>query len=79
MQTEPEISFQGMKATPAIEAAIGSHVTQLEERWGRITACRVAVKAPSAHHRTGGLYEVHIHLSLPGRSRSECGKDTDCR
>ena len=65
MQTEPEIDFQGMKATPAIEAAIGQHVAQLEERWGRITACRVVVKAPSAHHRTGGLHEVHIHLSLP--------------
>jgi cold shock CspA family protein len=66
MQTEPEIDFQGIKATPAIEAAIGHHVAQLEERCGRITACRVVVKAPSARHRTSGLYEVHIHLSLPG-------------
>jgi ribosome-associated translation inhibitor RaiA len=65
MQTEPEIDFQGMKATPAIKAAIGKHVAQLEERWGRITACRVVLKAPSAHHHSGGLYEVHIHLSLP--------------
>jgi cold shock CspA family protein len=65
MQTQAEIEFQGMNATPAIEAAIGKHVAQFEERWGRITACRVLVKAPSAHHRTSGLYEVHIHLSLP--------------
>jgi ribosome-associated translation inhibitor RaiA len=65
MQTEPEIDFQGMPATPAIEAAIGQHVDQIEERWGRITACRAMVKAPSEHHRTSGLYEVHIHLSLP--------------
>ena len=26
---------------------------------------RVVVKAPSGHHRTGGLYEITIHLSLP--------------
>jgi len=65
MQTETEIDFQGMKATPAVEAAIGKHVAQLEQRWGRITACRVVLKAPSAHRHTGGLYEVHIHLSLP--------------
>jgi ribosome-associated translation inhibitor RaiA len=65
MQTEPEIDFEGMPATPAIKAAIGQHVAQLGERWGRITACRVMVKAPSEHHRTSGLYEVHIHLSLP--------------
>ena len=43
------------------------HVEQLEQRWGRITACRVVLKAPSARHRTGGLYEVHIHILLPDR------------
>lgn len=69
MQTQPEIDFHGIKATPAVESAIGKHIAQLEQRWGRITACRVLVKAPSAHRRIGGLYEVHIHLSLPdGRS-----------
>lgn len=65
MQKPPEIDFQGMKATPAIEAAIAKHVAQLEERWGRVTSCRVVLKAPGRHHRTGGLYEVHIRLSLP--------------
>src|SRR3974377_2536091 len=65
MQTPPEIEFQGMTGTPAIEEAIAKRGAQLEERSGRITACRVAVKAPSQHHRMGGLYEVHIHLALP--------------
>lgn len=65
MQTPPEIVFQGIAATPAIEAAIARHVAQLEERWGRVTACRVVLKAPSLHHRTSGLYEVHIRLALP--------------
>jgi len=23
------------------------------------------IRAPSEHHRTSGLYEIHIHLSLP--------------
>jgi cold shock CspA family protein len=31
-----------------------------------VTACRVVLKAPGGHHRTGGLYEVNIHLALPG-------------
>jgi len=65
VQTQPEIDFQGLKATPAIEAAIGERVAELEDRWGRITACRVTIKAPSQHHRASGLYEIHIHLSLP--------------
>jgi cold shock CspA family protein/ribosome-associated translation inhibitor RaiA len=65
VQTAPEIEFQGMAATPAIENAIATHVEQLEQRWGRITACRVVLKGPSQHHRTGGLYEVHVRLALP--------------
>lgn len=65
MQTPPEIQFQGMAGTPEIEETIGVHLAQLEQRWGRITACRVVVKGPGQHHRKGGLYEVHIHLALP--------------
>ncbi len=66
MQTPPEIEFQGMARTPQIEDAIEKHVAELEQRWGRITACRVVLKGPGQHHRTSGLYEVHIHLVLPG-------------
>ncbi len=44
---------------------VADHVAQLEERWGRITACRVVLKGPGLHHRKGGLYEVHIRLALP--------------
>jgi len=65
MQTPPEIDFQGMTGTPEIRAAIEKHVAQFEQRWSRVTACRVVLKAPGPHHREGGLYEVHIHLELP--------------
>ena len=51
MQTPPEIEFQGMAATPGIEDAIAKHVAELEQRWGRITACRVVLKGPGQHHR----------------------------
>ena len=65
METPLQIDFQGIDARPDIRAEIDKHVAQLEERSGRITAGRVVVKAPSGHHRTGGLYEITIHLSLP--------------
>ncbi len=65
MQTPPEIEFQGMAGSPKIENAIAKHVAQLEERWGRVTACRVVLKGPGQHHQAGGLYEVHIRLALP--------------
>ena len=65
MQTPVEIEFQGMEATPHIHAALAKHVADLEQRFGRVTACRVVLKAPGGHHRTGGLYEVNVRLALP--------------
>ena len=65
MQSAPKIEFQGMTSTAAIESVIAKHVDDLEQRWGRVTACRVVLKGPGGHHRTSGLYEVHIRLALP--------------
>ncbi len=65
MQSPLEVDFQGLNATPDTHAAITKNVAQLEQRFGRLTACRVVVKAPSGHHHTGGLYEISVHLSLP--------------
>lgn len=65
MQTTPEIDFQGMEATADARARIERHIEQLETRFGRITACRVVVKAPGGRHRTGGQFEINIHLALP--------------
>lgn len=65
METPVEIDFQGMPANPGVRTRIAEHVADLEERFGRVTACRVVLKAPGGHHRTGGLYEVNIRLALP--------------
>jgi cold shock CspA family protein/ribosome-associated translation inhibitor RaiA len=65
MQTPVEIDFQGMSATPEIQATIDAQVARLEERCGRATACRIVLKAPSGRHQTGGHYEVNIRLALP--------------
>ena len=73
MQSPVQIDFQGMKPREALRAVSAEHVAGLEDRFGRITACRVVVKAPSEHHRTGGLYEIHIRLALPD------GKEVDIR
>ncbi|MCX7898814.1 MAG: cold shock domain-containing protein [Methylocystis sp.] len=65
MQTSPSIDFQGMDASPVLRDRISKHIARLEDRYGRLTSCRVVVKAPGGHHRTGGQYEINIHLSLP--------------
>ena len=45
MQSPVKIDFQGMKPREALRAVIAEHVAGLEDRFGRITACRVVVKA----------------------------------
>jgi len=65
MQTPVEIDFQNMSARADLQMAIAKHVSDLEDRYGRVTACRVVLKGPGEHHRTGGLYEVNIRLALP--------------
>lgn len=67
MQTTPQIDFQGVEPSSERQNKILRQIERLEERYGRATACRVVVKAPGAHHHTGGLYEINIHLSLPDR------------
>jgi cold shock CspA family protein len=67
MQTTPQIDFQGMEPSATMQNRIVQHIARIEDRYGRATSCRVVVKGPGAHHRTGGLYEVNIYLSLPDR------------
>jgi ribosome-associated translation inhibitor RaiA len=65
MQTQVRIAFQGLDANEHDRQAITTHVAELEQRFGRITTCRVTVTGPGEHHRKGGLYQVHIRLALP--------------
>jgi hypothetical protein len=65
MQAAVEIDFQGMAADEVLRQLIMKHIANLEDRFGEITWCRIAVKAPSEHHRKGGLYEIALHIILP--------------
>ena len=67
METPIEIDFQGMAADTGARDSIIKHVSHLEERFGRIIAGRVVLKAPGGHHKKGGLYEINIRLTLPER------------
>jgi len=74
MQTPVEIDFQGMAVRPDLQDAIAEHVSKLETRYGRMTACRVVLKGPGGHHQTGGLYEVNIRLALPNGREVDVGR-----
>jgi hypothetical protein len=49
-----------------LRRAVVEHVDVLERFHGRMTACHVVVRAPDRRHRSGGLFDINIHLVLPG-------------
>ena len=64
METRVQIDFQGEIQIRGIRERIAERVADLEERVGRITACRVVIKRPSKHHQNSA-YEINIRLALP--------------
>jgi cold shock CspA family protein len=74
MQALLQIDFQGMQPQQPLRDIIESDVAELERLFGRITSCRVVLKAPGEHHRTGGLYEVNIRLALPNGKEVNIGR-----
>jgi ribosome-associated translation inhibitor RaiA len=66
METPLRITFQNTPSSDAVRALIEEQAAHLERIFDRITACEVHFKLPDGNHRNGGLYEVRIHLMLPG-------------
>jgi len=74
MQAPVEVEFQEMVVSPAVRELIEDHVKKLEQRYGRITACRIVVKGPGHHHQTGGLYDINIRMALPDGREVNIGR-----
>jgi cold shock CspA family protein len=74
MQTPVQIDFQGLASGSETRVSIENHIAQLEHRFGRVTSCRVVLKGPGDRHKTGGLYEVNIHLALPDGREVNVGR-----
>lgn len=66
MQQPLTISFRGMESSPALQARIHELAERLEHAYHRITSCHVVVQAPHRQHQQGALYDVRIHLHVPG-------------
>jgi cold shock CspA family protein/ribosome-associated translation inhibitor RaiA len=66
MQTPVKIDFHGTEPSESLERKIRAHVAALERFYGRLVACHVGVRSPGRRRRSGGLYQVDIHLVLPG-------------
>lgn len=66
MQVPVRVVLKDVPEPARIRAEVLKAATVLERFHDRITACRVAVTNPDTRHRTGGLYDVHVVLRVPG-------------
>jgi ribosome-associated translation inhibitor RaiA len=66
MQLPPQIAFDNLPHSAAVEGVVREKIAKLEEFCDRITGCRVVVGMPHRHHAHGNRYEVRIDLTVPG-------------
>ena len=66
MHTPLRITFQNTPSSAAIRRLIEEQADHLEQFFGRLTACHVVFKVPDGNHRSSGLYEVTVHIKMPG-------------
>lgn len=65
MEVPPEIVFNDVKKTDALEEHIQEKIAKLEKLTDKIISCRVVVEEPPKHKQSGNPWEVHINLKLP--------------
>jgi ribosome-associated translation inhibitor RaiA len=66
METEPQIVFENMGPSEALRDRVRREIEHLEQFHGRLTACRVVLHAPEKRRRKGNLFNVRVHLVMPG-------------
>lgn len=66
MRSTPQITWQNLSPSEAIEANIRKHIAKLEKFTDRPIDCRVVIQVPHRHHHQGNIYQVQINLTVPG-------------
>ena len=65
MQAPLQVAFEGIQHSDAIEVRIREEAGKLEQFFGRLTSCRVAIARPQHRHHKGDIYHIRIHLAVP--------------
>jgi cold shock CspA family protein len=73
VQTPLKIDFHGTEPSEAVRQKVTEFVEGLEHIHGRMTACHVGIEAPGYHQHKGGLFQVRIHMVLPGGKEVNVG------
>ncbi len=66
MQSELQITVDGMPHSEALDNRIREEAARLERKFPRLTSCRVVVSAPHHHHQQGEMFAVRLNAAFPG-------------
>ena len=66
MEIPLSIDARNTEVPPSVEALIQSKAEWLERFFKPVIRCEVTVDGPSRRHRTGGLFEVRLGITVPG-------------
>ena len=66
MQLPLQITMRGMESSETMDQRIRELAQRLERFSAQIGRCHVVVEAPHRHGHQGHLYEVNIHITMPG-------------
>jgi len=67
MEAPLQITSRDFELTDAIKSEILDKAGKLDKYYERIMKCRVVVETPHRHHHEGKLYNVQIHITVPGK------------
>ncbi len=74
MQLPIQVVLKDVLQPAAVQEEVIRAADAMERFHDRITSCRVAVTNPDARHRSGGLFDVHISLRVPGHGDIEVSR-----
>lgn len=77
MQIPLQITFRHCDKSEAVEATIREHMEKLEQFHGHIMSGHVVVEMPDRHKHKGGLFSIHIQITIPGEDISVSRKQDD--
>ncbi|HEY7472969.1 MAG TPA: HPF/RaiA family ribosome-associated protein [Gemmatimonadota bacterium] len=66
MKRGTTIAARGVRVPPRLEQEIQKRIDELEHFYPDMIGCSIRVQGPGRRHRTGGPFEVHIDLRVPG-------------
>jgi ribosomal subunit interface protein len=55
-----------MEPSEALRSSVENKADWLERFYDKIQSCRVVIDSPHRHHQKGNLYQVKIHVTVPG-------------